>query len=116
LERPVSLCTLFGIHFAKAIAASENYVIEILMTGSLLEIWMYIGERKYVLTWILRISGLCPSSSRILETSKNNLSETGYVSILRRGGTDFYSLGPHKRSYPHSLDNLCHIHYSYLIT
>jgi hypothetical protein len=31
------------------------------------------------------VSGLCPSS-RIQNTRKHNVSETGFVSVLRRGG------------------------------
>jgi hypothetical protein len=35
-------------------------------------------------------SGLCPSS-RILKTRKHNVSETGFVSILRRREEEHYS-------------------------
>jgi hypothetical protein len=52
------------------------------------------------------VSELCPTS-RILNTRKNNVSETGSVSVLRWGDGDTYSVGSLRKSKPLSLETLC---------
>jgi hypothetical protein len=43
------------------------------------------------------ISGLCPSSE-ILNSRKHNVSETGSVSVLRRGEGDTFSVESFRRA------------------
>jgi hypothetical protein len=77
--------------------------VDVLLFLSLLNLFAYFAKelKETQNYWVF---GLFPSSG-ILENRKHDVSETGTLSVLRRGKEDTYSVVPLRKSYTQSLGN-----------